>query len=67
MIVGMAFQQAMIVGLVLKTSYDCRYDLSAGHVCRAAFKATCDISFRGPVNIHNHSVFLLKYFRVVTV
>jgi hypothetical protein len=64
MILSLAFQQAMMVGLnlsydiilglVLTTNYDYIYGLSAGHDCRTGFSATCDISFHAPVYIHNN-------------
>ena len=59
MTVGMAFQWGMILRLVLTTSYDYRYGLSAGHDCRTGFRASRDISFHGPVYIHNHLLVLL--------
>jgi len=58
MILGMTFQQAIIVGLVL-TNHDYRYGLSAGHVCRTGFRASCNISSHRPVDIHNHLLVLL--------
>ena len=59
MIIGMTLQQAMIVGLVLKTSCDHRYGLSAGNDCRTCFSASSDILFHDPVYIHNHLLVLL--------
>jgi hypothetical protein len=59
LIVGLVFKQAMIVGLVLTTSSDYRYGLPGGHDCRTAFRASCDISFHGPVNIYNNLIVLL--------
>jgi len=47
--IGMNFQQAVIVGLILKTSYDYRYGISADHDCNPGFRACCDISSHGPV------------------
>jgi hypothetical protein len=58
MTVGMTFQQAVIIGLVHTKSYDYRYVLSAGQDCRIGFSASCDISFHGPVYVHNHIVLL---------
>jgi hypothetical protein len=44
-IVGLAFQQVIIEGLLLKTSYYYRYGLSAGQDCGTCFTASCDFSF----------------------
>jgi hypothetical protein len=59
MSVGLVFKPAMIVGLVLTARHDYRYGLSAGHDCRTGFRASCDISFHGPVDIHNNLLVLL--------
>jgi hypothetical protein len=59
MMVGMTFQLAMIVALILKTSYDNMYGLSASHNCGTGFIASCYILFRVPVYIHNHLLVLL--------
>jgi hypothetical protein len=59
MIIGMTLQQAMIVELVHKTSYDHRYGLSVGKDYRTCFSASCDISFHDPVYIHYHHLVLL--------
>ena len=48
----------MIEGLVLTTNYDSMYGLSAGHDYRTGFSVSCNISFHGPVYIHNHLVLL---------
>jgi hypothetical protein len=55
----MAFQQAMIVGMVLTSNYDYRYRFSAGHDCKTGFRERCDISLHGPVDIHNNLLVLL--------
>jgi len=44
-IVGLSFQQVMFEGLHLTPSYDYRYGLSAGQVCRTRLRASCDFSF----------------------
>ena len=49
----------MILGMVLTSSYDYRNRHSDGHNCRNGFRASCDISSHGPVNIHNHLLVLL--------
>jgi hypothetical protein len=47
--IGMDFQQAVILGLILATSYDYTYGLSSDHDCKIGFRASCDISSHGPV------------------
>jgi len=42
--VGLAFQQVMLEGLLLTTSYYYRYGLSAGEDFRTRFRASCDFS-----------------------
>jgi hypothetical protein len=60
MMVGMTFQQAMIVGLVLKSSYDNRYGCQQVIIVGLALlrAVICNL-FRGPVFIHNHLLVLL--------
>jgi hypothetical protein len=59
MIVGLGFQQAMIVGLVLTTNYDYRYGLSYGHDGMTDFRVCCDIPCHVPVYIRNNLLVLL--------
>jgi hypothetical protein len=55
----MNFQQAVIVGLILTTSYDYKYGLSAGHDCKTDFRASLCYLVSWSGDIHNDLLILL--------